>query len=168
MSKVTTIRFDDDFHKELSIAMIKRGVPSLQVLVSQVLREWLGGYDKPSTTISGSTRKPTAVSQLSTEEPPVQTDVTATEELESLLQMAREIILSDTVQGLALEANILSFWPRLPKGHDSHGETDTDTPDELTVRQIRRTNERAQKLAARYDAQRKASGSNVPRKRAGR
>jgi hypothetical protein len=46
MAKITTIRFEDDFHEELSVAMIRRKVPSLKDLVTQLLKDWLNATQK--------------------------------------------------------------------------------------------------------------------------
>ena len=41
MAKITTIRFEDEFHDEVQMAMIRRRVPSFRVLVNELLQKWL-------------------------------------------------------------------------------------------------------------------------------
>ena len=51
MAKITTIRFEDEFHDEVSMAMIRRRVPSLKDLVTELLRKWLDDSSQDWTTL---------------------------------------------------------------------------------------------------------------------
>lgn len=60
MAKITTIRFEDEFHDEVQLAMIRRRVPSFRVLVNELLQKWLDDPAQDWKTLKAMTQETAA------------------------------------------------------------------------------------------------------------